>query len=291
MQRIIKASTETLYTYPPILAQASGTPTARIGTASTPMPDAGSNCTVDTLSTDVAADAYEGSTQLTVTSATWVKGRKYIATSSTGEVFPIVSDTDGASDTLNLQEPIPSALLTGSTIKGYRISITLTADQTSDIGKAAVEWAATLNSVSEKWTDTFYVVERDGGYSLDAEKLSRYSAFCRRVRPDSDNDMSETIDAAWVRYIRPSLLAKGVRPELFISRDELESVHIAACEHHVAQQATDVAQDVREEKRRNFSEAMSLVLQSDSLWVIDDTEVIAEPAVNPARRDVAMVTR
>jgi hypothetical protein len=275
--RIIKGSTETIETYPPTLAQASGTPTARIGTPAVAIPDAGSNATVDSVSTTVDADAYEGATQLTVTSATWVKGRKYLATSSTGEVLPIVSDTDGASDTLNLQEPLPAPLLTGSTIKGYRISIALTAEQTASIGRCVVEWTATLNGVSEKWPDQFYVVERDAGYALDAATLSRFSAYARRMKPETDNDLSETIAGAWIRYLAPALLAKTIRPELFVSRQEMIPAHIAACEHYCAQNATSEEQETKDEKRREYGEALTLLLNSETLWINPDSEALTPP--------------
>ncbi len=289
-QRVLRGSTATLETYPPVLAQATGTPTARIGTASVPLPDAGSNATVDSVSTEVSGDAYAGRVEVAVDSATWVRGRQYIAESTTGDLFPIMASTDGAADTLYLKEPLPTALLTDSTIKGYRISIALTALQTADIGdQCVVEWTATLNGVTMTWSETFEVVARDGAYTLNAVTLSQSSPFCRRMGGDTDPDFSEMIDAAWRRYVKPALLAKGIRPGLFISRDELEPAHIAACEHFAAQNAIDMPADVREEKRREWAQALDLVLSSTTLW-IDTAAQDLTPPDPEAPREWAMTT-
>lgn len=278
-QRVLRSSTETLFSYPPVLAQATGTPTARIGTPAIPVPDAGSNATVDSLSTDVSGDAAAGDTEIAVTSATWVRGRKYLATSTTGDVFPIVSASDGASDTLYLAEPLPTQLLTGSTIVGYRISIALTADQTAEIGETCiVEWTATLGGTVEKWMDDFAIVDRVGSYTLDSPTLLQSSPLSRRLQSDGDNDFSETIDAAWRRYLEPALLAKGIRPHLFVSRKELEPAHIAACEYFLVQQSIDPGTNsLREEAKRDLNEALSLVLNSDSLWIDTSAQDLTPP--------------
>ncbi len=285
-QRVLKDSTATLVTYPKTLAQATGTPTARIGTAASAMPavGAGSNCTVDTLSTDVAGDALAGDTEIVVTEATWVRGRQYVATSTTGDVFVIESASDGESDTLYLTEPLPTALLTGSTIEGFRISIALTAPQTASIASAAVvEWTATLDGVSEVWADNFEIVPRVGGYTLDTVSLMKSSPFCKRLQVDADNDFTEMIDAAWRRFVEPALLAKGIKPHLFVSRTELEPAHIAACEHFAAQGQIDGATETREEKRREWAAALDLVLSSTSLWIDDSAQQLAPPDPGAAR--------
>lgn len=283
-QKVIKGSTETIETYPPILAQATGTPTARIGTPSVSIPTTGSTATVDSLSTDVSGDALAGRTEISVTSATWVRGRKYIATSTTGQVFPIISAQSGASTTLYLQEPLPTALLTGSTIVGYRLSIALTTAQTANIGdQCVVEWTAIIGGVSHVWMDDFAIVYRVGEYTLDHIALTRSSPFCKRLQQDSDADFSEMIDAAWRRYVQPALLAKGIRPELFVSRTVLEPAHIAACEHLAAQSAIDGDAQMREEKRREWSQALDLVLNSETLWIDHTDQSLTPPNPEAAR--------
>ncbi len=277
-QKVLRGSTATLETYPPVYAQATGQPTARIGTPAVSMPTSGSNATVDSLSTDVSGDAAEGDTEIEVTSAAWQRARRYVAESTTGAVFPIISGSSGAADTLYLQEPLPTPLATGSTIKGYRLSIALTAEQTASIGNACViEWTAILDGVSHTWAEDFAIVERDGEYTLDHITLTRSSPFCKRLQADSDPDFSEMIDAAWRRYVKPALLAKRIRPELFVSREELEPAHIAACEHLAAQSSQDMDSQVRDEKRREYSQALDLVLASDSLWIDSTAQQLTQP--------------
>lgn len=285
MQRVLKDSTATIWTYPPVLAQASGTPTARIGTSAVAIPDAGSNATVDSLSTDVSGDANAGRTEVSVASATWIADRKYIATPTTGGTFPILCAVGGASDTLYLKEPLPTALLTGSTIKGYRISIALTAEQTAQIGTGVVEWTATLDGVSYTWADKFEVVERATGttYTLDSVGLSQMSPFCRRLASDHDNDFSEMIESAWRRHIQPALLAKGIKPHLFVSRSELESAHVAACELFAAQSRINFDAAEVEDKRREMSAALEMVLNSTTLWVDSEAEALT-PSPVPEQR-------
>lgn len=291
-QRILKDSTSPLWTYPPVLAQATSA-TARIRTPAFDLPDVGSSATVDSTAADVTADALEGAIELAVDSTAWMRGRRYIATSTTGDKFPILAATDGTSDTLDLQEPIPSALLTNSTIEGYRISIALTADQTAELGTAClVEWTAVIGGQTYTWTDDFAIVARDAAYTLDAITLVQSSPFARRLKPDADRDFSETIDAAWRRYVQPALLAKGIRPHLFISRAELEPAHIAAVEHFLAQDGDSVPQDVRDEKRREYQEALTLALNSESLWIEDEAQNLPPPAPDgPRPWTVTLVTR
>jgi hypothetical protein len=265
---VLKDSTETIETYPPILAQAMGSPTARIGTPAAGIPDAGSSATADSVSTALTADASEGATSVTVTSATFVRGRRYLLTATTGEVIPATCAKSVTGTTLFLAEPLPMPLLTGSTVLGWRISIALTSAQTASIGRCVAQWTATLGGVSETWADDFEVVERDGGYHLTADILQSSSPYCVRLRPDSDVDFSETIDAGWRLFMRPALLAKGLRPSQFVSREELDAAHVAACELYLAKQYDSDAQR-REEKRRDFSEVLTLVLNSETLWVTE----------------------
>jgi len=275
-QRVLRDSTATLETYPPVLAQATGTPTARIRTPAFAMPDVGATATVDSLSTDVSGDAAAGRVEIAVTTATWVRGRRYVATSTTSDVFPILSASSGPADTLYLQEPLTTALLTGSAIKGYRLSIALTSAQTAQLSdQCVVEWTAILDGVERTWAEDFAVVERDGVYTLDSVRLTQSSPFCRRMQSDADPDFNEMIGAAWRRYVEPALRAKGIRPQLWISRSELEAAHIAACEYLATQDMDDAA--MRAEKRAEFTAALTLVLASETLWIDDTAQALTPP--------------
>lgn len=289
MQRVLKGSTETIFTYPPTLAQASGTPTARVGTPSSglPAPGAGTNCTVDTLSSSLTVNAAEGSTRLTVASAAWVKGRKYLLTATTGEIIVVESLTSGTTTTLDIKEPLPRDVASTSTIVGWRISVALTADQTSSIGRAVVEWTATINSVGEAWADSFEVVHIDGGYSLTADRLTILSPYCKRMRPDSDEDFREVIEAAWARHVEVPLLAKGLSPSRVVSRDVLEALHVTACELFLAEQFDPA---LVEQRRGAFADALTLVLNSKDLWV-STSDSLSSPDNSPQPWSFCVVSR
>jgi hypothetical protein len=408
IQKVLKDSTETLETYPPILAQATGTPTVRIGTPSTAIPDSGSNCTVDTLSVVTSADASEGdesltlgsfsdvtdsetglisnvaaspqtlmttaltanrtysiavsftllldgnegggptldtaigtitatvttdassitiSTQSTSFSTTptlmttialsssglnlltrvsgdivgaditrsvcsltgtvgapdFTRGVRYLITTTTGEVFPVeCALTDGDATTLQLADPLPMDVASGSTISGWRITRALSASHTTSIGRGVAWWTATLGGISEEWSTEFRIVERDGSYSLSHDTLVDSSPYIINRRPDADDDYSETIDAAWRRFMLPAILAKGLRPERIVSRQLLEPAHIAACELYVAS-AYESDIQVRAEKKQDFREQLELVLNASELWVTDEAQNLSPPDPEAAR--------
>ncbi len=273
---VLKDSTETIETYPPVLAQATGTPTVRVGTPAVGLPDDYVSATVDSVSTALTADADEGDTSLTVTSATFVKGRRYLLTATTGEVIPVTCSKSATGTTLLLADPLPLPMLTNSTVLGWRLSVALLAEQTASIGSCVAEWRAVLGGVTEAWADSFRVVERDGTYHLTGDLLVSSSPYATRLRPDADGDFSELIDAAWRRYLLPALLAKGLRQEQFVSRAELDAAHIAACEYFLSQQYEEDATR-REERKREYNESLTLVLASETLWVTPSSETLSPP--------------
>lgn len=275
-ERIIKDSTETLSSYPPILAQATGTPTVRIGTPAVSMPDAGSNATVDSFSTTLSAGADAGDTEMTIASATTVRGRGYLVTPANGEVFAVTAAKSATGTTMYLEEPLPVAVPVNATVSGWRISIALTADQTAELGAAIAEWTAVLGGVTEVWAAPFRIVERAGDYTLNGDTLTRSSPYARHRKLDNDSNYSEAIDAAWRLFIRPALLGQKIRPEMILSQQELEPAHIAAVEHYLAQALEDDATK-REEMKRALADALATLWQSRELWVTDETEVIAAP--------------
>lgn len=282
-QRVLRGSTATLETYPPVFAQASAA-TARVRTPTFELPDDGVAAAVDSLSTTIDADADAGEVSLTVASATWVRGRRYVATSTIDERVVLLAGTSGADTTLSLQEPLPTQLQATSTIKGMRISLALTAPQTAELSEACVvEWTATLDGVEHTWSDDFAIVERNQTYLLDSVKLTQSSPFCRRMQSDADADFSEMIEAAWSRYVELPLLAKGIKPDLIISRSELVPVHIAACEHFAAQSSLDIEQATRDEKKEELNSALSMVLNSTSLWIDDTSQALTPPEPTKVR--------
>lgn len=291
-QRVLRNSTATLVTYPPVHAQASAA-TARIRTPTFDLPDDGAAATVDSLSTTTSAAADEGETSISVASATWARGRRYALTTG-DQRFPILSASDGAETTLVLREPLPMPVASGAAIKGMQVSIALTEAQTAELSDhCLVEWTATIDGEEHVWVDDFAIVERSQSYTLDSIRLSQDSPFCQRMRGDSDADFSEMIDAAWRRYVELPLLAKGIKPHLILSRRELEPVHVAACEHFAAQASLDIDQATRDEKKEELNAALAMVLSSETLWIDTNAQVLTPPPSPSAPRpwNTTVVTR
>jgi hypothetical protein len=303
-QTFIKGQTgQVLVSYPPIVphsAASLSSPLAWIGTpgSALDLTAAGTAATRESDG-DGTTSAHEmGDALITVTSAIRTPGFKagyrYVIDNLAGnepiEVMCSLS-IDGSGDPgtgfLGITEPLNAALAASSPVFSHALKITLSADQVASIGRGVVQWRVTYAANEDEsrvltWADSFQVVERASGYTLSAPTLMSFSPYAKNHKPEGDVDYTETIDAAWRRYMEPALLAKGIRPELFVSRTECEAAHIAACEHYLAQQFENEG-DVREEKRREFTEALNLLLNSETLWVGDEAETLTPPEASAPR--------
>lgn len=239
IRRVLKGSTETLAAYPtlsPDGRMVTGVPTAatvRIGTTSTAIPTSADNATIDAVNTTVTAAASEGDTSLTVASATFVAGVKYLVTDPGKYPLVVEAQTGGTTTTLYLKDPLPHAVTTSATVKGIRVSHALTADETSEEGPGIAVWSATVDGVEFVFTDSFRVVRRITQIPLTVDDLVRTYPVVLRLRERSDVGLDEVIAAAWEYRVLHRLAAKGIRDEDIVDSEVLRPVLALACVLHL----------------------------------------------------------
>jgi hypothetical protein len=138
-------------------------------------------------------------------------------------------------------------------------------------------WTATISSVNYEWAQDFRIVRRNAAWQLDGTGLTQLSPYAASQQPPTDDDWSETLRAAWDRYLAPHLLAKGIRPDRIVSWESLNAVHVAAVELHLA---STFDRDRVDAFRQQYSEALQTALASSAFWV-DDADDLSVPSDEP----------
>jgi len=279
-QHIQQDSTEDLIAYPP-----SGVPssaTVRIATPSTGMPAAADAqaATVDVVSASTSASASAGDESLSfATDPACTTGRLYLVTDSiTGATFRVKCVKTGA--TLYLAEPIPMSIGIASTVEGIAVTHALTATETQDAGDGNVIVNATVEGRALEWQTSFHVVARQVAYTLDASKLGQLEPDIKRYRPTGDNDWSETIQAAWDKYVSPDLASRGFRSERVVSWDAIAPWHAAACMVHVIANNPSADGDDKDRAMAMMRMHAVNVLDGSTDWWYDGTDT-AGPDTEP----------
>lgn len=274
-QHILLDSTQSLATYPPVLAQASAA-TVRVQTPAQSLQATGDSATIDTISVLTTAAAAEGATSITVASAAWVKDVQYFVATTTGETFVVESQETETGTTLTVKSPLPMAVPSSSTVKGWRITHALTAAETAQAGEAHALFTATLGGVSYTWAHQFRIVRRNAAYSLNAQGLATLAPRAQNLKPSTDKDFTESIRAAWERYLLPSLEAKQIHVERIFSWGRLEAAHAAAVEMMLLQQAgRDPA--IVDDARKEYLRTLEATLAGVDFWYDAPDEAAARP--------------
>jgi hypothetical protein len=274
---ILEDSTQALVFVPPLAALPTAA-TVRIQTPSTGLPDASDNATIDSVSTTCSA-ASAGDTSLTVAGSTaFVAGSTYLIQPTDGAAFHVVCDKTATGTTLYIDNPLPCAIASGSAVKGCQASHALTAGETSEVGDGLAVWALTIGGVSYTYRQAFKIVRVHARYALSGAKLGVLSPLALVERPGSDDDLSESIKAAWDLHLAPSLKAKGVVLERVISAEELIPAHVAALDLHFAYTRKRSDQTAIDIAKARFNEALTLVLEGNETWIDVDDSLDASPA-------------
>ena len=271
MQKDLKDSTDTLIAYPPALGVPSSA-TVKIQTPSTAMPSSGSAGSVDGVSASPNSSISEGDTTASFASdPTFTNGRDYLVTVAGMDRFVAKCLNTGTTSTF--ADPFPADVSTSGTFKGIAITIALTSAQTSAAGDAIARWTATINGVAQTWEQQFKVAEVQDGAFVNSAELVRMYPIADRLRPPTDETLTETIDAAWELYLRPDLEAKGMIANQIKSWERLKPVHATACIYHLV--STDERQEdiFRDQWRTQYAHALDLLLAGSEFWYsTDDTE-------------------
>lgn len=231
--QIAKDSTQTIVAYPKTLELVSSA-TVRVETDAVGLPDATSAATVEsaTLNTTTNADALEGDTRLFLASAvpSVVIGRSYVVDVVGIGAFTVeVAGVNVAADEVELAQPLPKAVASGSAFRGWALTHALTTTQTAAAGLAFGRWAvAGVDAV--EWTEAFRIVAHANHYALTWSLLSQRKPHLADEKPAYDETGAETIAAAWDDHLIPALEGKGVRPAFIISQERLMPAHAAAVE-------------------------------------------------------------
>ncbi len=258
----------------PLLLEQAASATVRIRTPAVALPDAGVAATVDAVSAVTDTDVDEGDTALVLEApAAWVRGRQYLLTLTTGEVFVVVAAKGGSSATLQLTEPLPCAALAGSTVQGYALTAALSPTQTLGVGEGLALWTA-VTAAGDVYTfsQQFRVVLRIPTSPLTWTRLATTYPLVHTLRPARDQDGSETIRAVWDVRLLPALEAKGILAERIMSPERLEPVHMAMCVHHLLAQDPAREQGFVDTWERAASHALELALASKDLWIDVEAE-------------------
>lgn len=245
MQRVLVGSTESILSYPRLVADGlvtTGVPSSATARRVAPqVPDAYDAyvaATVDSLSTTTQGATQEGADSIALgDTVTLVAGRRYlIVDADHGKRLVVVSSRSGSSSTLWLQEPLPTSVANSSTVSGMAVSVALTAAQTIEPGSGYVLFRATVDGVVREWDEPFRVVRRITSVALTPTELTQSYPTIRQIASSSDLTLEEAIQASWRMVMVPALAARGILDEDLLTDDVLVPMHAAATLLHLARQ-------------------------------------------------------
>ncbi|MGB1373640.1 MAG: hypothetical protein ACPG6R_11000 [Aequoribacter sp.] len=234
-QEILEDTTQELLVYPPAEFDfAPSSATVRVQTPAQGMQssDDAEAMTVDSVSASTNAAASAGDTSLSFASdPTATVGRAYLLVdATTGEKIHVECRKSGA--TFYLANPLPIDIASGSVLDGLAMTHALTTTETRDAGNGLAIVNAMINGIEVEFFHQFLVVGRGTAYTLTGAKLVELYPDIVRHKPSNEGGWTEVIKAAWVKYVRPSLLTRGYRTERIVSWGDLEPWHAAACMWH-----------------------------------------------------------
>lgn len=295
-QRILRASTQTLTSYPRlhpsdvILGQPSSvsvllqTPAVQETTYSA--------ATADTLSTTTQGAHQEGDDQLTLAaSVPLVAGRRYLIELVSGRNIEVEAIEGGTTNQLYTVEPLPCAIANNSLVRGFAVTKALTAAQTDQVGDALALWRATVNGVVYEWSQSFRVVNKVTAPKLTPTRLAHAYPIITSLRDTNDIDYEATIESAWIHRVVPLLAARKILDEDVISDEALVPMHALACVLHLVEPDPRFATDYIERLRQQFDQSVETTFARIDFAVRDQTDLTPRSAGAEPRWGVIRATR
>ncbi len=270
MQQIIKdKTTAPIYAYPSDISTTWTAASVRVQTPQIALPDTPSAATVDSASKTTNGATVEGSTvfNLAAGGTDPAGGSKYIIDALNGTPRFTVTVSRFDSNKAYLKDPLPQTVPNNSTLTGYRVARTLTAQEVKQEGQAIARWLVTdASGVAHVWDQPFLIVNTQTNYTLTSDSLMRAYPIAERLHAPSDDNMTELIETAWRDYLRPDLEAKQIRANQIKSWERLEAAHAAACVYHLI--LTDERQDpiYVETWRNTYAHQMDLLVAGREFW-------------------------
>jgi hypothetical protein len=277
MQQILVNETDLpLVSYPPVLERIFRA-SVRLQTPSTPMLDAWANAIIESFNDTVSVAASEGDTFLTFASAslpTLIVGRLYYVAPVTGERFSVkftrLEPTGVGVYRMHLADPIPMALPVGTLIGAYSVSYEMDAAEVSQAGESIARWQVDIrvgtDIIQHVWDMPFLIVNAETNYRLTSNELIRIYPIADRLRPPTDEDLTELIETGWTNYVRPDLEGKGIKANQIKSWERITPAHAAACVYHLVLTDERQSSEYREQWRNVYAHQMDLMFASVRFW-------------------------
>tara|TARA_R100001230_G_C5686948_1_gene196932 strand:- start:2255 stop:3148 length:894 start_codon:yes stop_codon:yes gene_type:complete len=274
MQQIFKNQiVDPIFAYPSRIDLRWSRAFVRVQTPAVAMPDESTwtLATFDNVSRSVAGSSDEGTFRISLNplgaGGSISPGYQYVVEPADNNPNFVITVARVVSTTLlEVQDPLPQNVPTGSFIYGIRASVELEPEQVKNVGQCIARWRVEDRDRRRyDWDQPFLIVNTHTNYSLNSSTLERMYPMVQRLRPD-DTQLEELIETAWRNYVRPDIEGKGMKSNQIKSWERLEPAHGAACVLHLV--LTDERQDpeYRETWRTEYAHQMDLLFAGVRFW-------------------------
>ncbi len=230
--------------------------------------------TYDTEQAEIEQGIYEGDTSIVCDGGTFQKGILYWVYSPVSE--HLVESTTNSSGTLYLKEPmvadVPLDASINTRVQGFYGETQLTLAQTAQIGRGVIQWRMLWGNAYHIWNQPIRVVRAYAYSILTPNGLTTAYPVIRNLRSASDEDLEETIAAAWNHEVVPWLHARGIHEEDIVSAEVLEPLHALACVLHTARQREDVSSEFYARISDRYEQLKTTTLESSDWFTTTQTE-------------------
>lgn len=277
-QRILRASTQTLISYPRLhpAAVVLGQPSSATVLLQTPavQETTYSAAVADSLSTTTQGAHQEGDDHITLAgSVALVAGRRYLIALANGRNIEVEALEGGTTNTLYTAEPLPCDIANGSAVKGFAVTKALSAAQTDQVGDALALWRATVNGTVYEWSESFRIVNKITSPRLTPTRLTHAYPLMSSMRDTNDIDYEAIIDAAWDHRVVPLLAARKILDEDVISDEALVPLHALACMLHIVEPNPRFPTDYVDRLRQQFDKVVETTFARVDFAVRDQTDL------------------
>jgi len=277
-QRILRASTQTLVSYPRLHPQEVllGQPSSVTVKLQTPavQETTYSAATADSLSTTTQGSHAEGTTNVSLSaSVALVAGRHYLIELATGRFIEVEALKGGTTNVLQLVQPLPCTIANNSAVKGFAVTKALTAAQTDQVGDALALWRATVDGNVYEWSQSLRIANKVTAPKLTPTRLTHCYPIMSSLRNTNDIDYEAIIDAAWDHRVVPLLAARKILDEDVIGDDALVPLHSLACVLQLVEPDPRFSSDYIDRLRQQFDKIVETTFARVDFAVRDQTDL------------------
>lgn len=295
-QRILRASTQTLVSYPRLYPTelVLGAPSSVSLLLQTPavQDTVFTAASFDTLSTTTQGAHQEGDTHITLAgNVALVAGRRYLIQLATGRDIDVQALEGGTTNTLQLVEPLPCAIANNSAVRGFAVLRVLTTAQTDQVGDSLARWRATVAGNTYEWSESFRIVNKVTSPRLTPTRLTHAYPLMSSLRDTNDIDYEAIIEAAWVHRVIPLLAARKILDEDVISDEALVPLHALACVLHIVEPDPRFSTDFIERLRVAYDKAVETTFARVDFAVRDQTDLTPRSSGGEPRWGVMRAVR